>query len=434
MNRRSFLKTAAVTSFAALALPNWLAHAAPERPGGRRPNIIVILADDVGLGDLGCYGGRFKTPAIDALAAGGTRFEYSYATPLCGPSRCQLLTGRYPFRTGLNSNGRSTAVNPTREVMIPTMLKKAGYVTACVGKWGQIALGPREWGFDESLSFLGNGRYWREQTKDYIVNGKPAELLPGQYLPDLMHKFLVDFLTRHKAEPFFVYYPLSHVHTPIVRTPDSQPGADGKQLYADNIAYMDKLVGQLVSELERLQVRDNTLVIFAGDNGSRNQSTLNGRPIFGTKETLLEGGSRVPLIANWPGTTPAGRVNHDLTDFSDFFATIGELGGATLPTGVTLDSRSFAPQLKGQKGEPREWVYVELNGAAYVRDARFKLTNAGAFFDLKDAPFAELPVPADTTDDAARAVRKRLQAVLDQHPAAPASGVHGGAKAAGPPK
>ena len=415
---------------AALSLPKWLAAATTEIPAGRRqPNIIMILADDVGLGDVGCSGGPVKTPHLDALAAGGTRFEYSYAEPLCGPSRCQLLTGRYPFRTGLNSNGRSNAIHPNREIMIPTVLKKAGYVTASVGKWGQMALGPGEWGFDEYLVFPGNGRYWREQTKEYTVNGKNTELLEGQYLPDLMHQFLAEFLTKHKAEPFFVYYPLSHIHTPIVRTPDSQPNASSEQLYADNIVYMDKLVGQLIAELERLKLRDKTLVIFAGDNGSRGSSAINGRPIHGRKETLLEGGSRVPLIVNWPGTTPAGVVNHDLTDFSDFFATFSELGGATLPPGVTLDSHSFAPQLKGQKGEPRDWVYVELNGDNYVRNARFKLTHTGALFDMKDAPFAEIPVPADTTDDAARSARKQLQKVLDQHPAAAPAGVHGKAKA-----
>lgn len=415
---------------AALSLPNWLAAATAETPGRRRPNIIMILADDVGLGDVGCYGGPFHTPHLDALAAGGMRFEYSYAAPLCGPSRCQLLTGQYPFRTGLNSNGRSTRIHPSRQIMIPTVMKKAGYVTASVGKWGQMAFGPGEWGFDEYLVFPGNGRYWREQTTEYTVNGKPTDLPEGQYLPDIMHQFLTDFLTHHKDDPFFVYYPLSHIHTPYVRTPDSQPNPSTQQLYIDNLAYMDKLIGQLIAELERLKLRDNTLVIFAGDNGTRGSSTIHGRPIHGSKDTLLEGGSRVPLIVNWPGTTPAGTVNHDLTDFSDFFATFSELGGAALPTGVTLDSRSFAPQIKGQPGTPRDWVYVELNGANYVRNARYKLTNTGALYDLKDAPFAEIPVAADTTDPEAQTARKQLQKILDQHPAAPASGSAGRAKPA----
>jgi arylsulfatase A len=122
------------------------AHSAMAAPATKKhPNIILILTDDVGLGDIHCYGGPFNTPNIDKLASGGTQFTYCYATPLCGPSRCELLTGRYPFRTGLNSNQSKNAVSPKREVMIPTVMKEAGYVTASVGKWGQIAGGPGDW-------------------------------------------------------------------------------------------------------------------------------------------------------------------------------------------------------------------------------------------------------------------------------------------------
>jgi arylsulfatase A-like enzyme len=125
-----------------------------------KPNIIFILSDDVGLGHIGCFGGdTFKTPNIDALAAGGTRFERCYSTPLCGPSRAQILTGRYPFRTGMISNSSGGAMKPANEVMIPTVLKKAGYVTASVGKWNQLPLQPGDWGFDEYLRFPGSGRY-----------------------------------------------------------------------------------------------------------------------------------------------------------------------------------------------------------------------------------------------------------------------------------
>jgi arylsulfatase A len=200
-----------------------------------RPNIILILSDDVGLADVHCFGGHYHTPNIDKLASEGTRFKSCYTTPLCGPSRCQLLTGRYPFRTGLNSNQSSDAVDPSRETMIPTVLKAAGYVTASDGKWGQICLGPGEWGFDEYLVFPGSGRYWREQTKSYTVNGKQHDLPAGKYLPDIMHQFAVDFINRHHVQPFFLYYPMSHIHVPIVRTPDSKPGADADQLYTDNI-------------------------------------------------------------------------------------------------------------------------------------------------------------------------------------------------------
>ena len=393
------------------------------------PNIILILSDDVGIGDVHCYGGPYNTPHIDALAAGGMRFEYSYATPLCGPSRCQVLTGRYPFRTGLINNNRwhPTAARkksfPDHEIMIPTMMKTAGYTSASIGKWGQMKLDPGQWGFDECLTYPGSGRYWREQTKYYTLNGKEQDLPSGKYLPDIMHRFLVDFIARHKDKPFFVYYPMTHIHDPILPTPDSGQETDRRRLYAANIEYMDKLVGQLIAELDHLHLREKTLVLFSGDNGSAGTAKVNGRAINGYKGHLLEGGSRVPLIANWPGVTPAGTVNHDLTDFSDFFATFAELGGAKLPTGVTLDSHSFAARLKGQKGSPRRWVYVELDGKSYVRDARFKLTNGGELFDLSDAPFQEIPLTGDTTETIA--ARARLQAVLDQHPAAPGDETRG---------
>ncbi|MCY2931689.1 MAG: sulfatase-like hydrolase/transferase, partial [Planctomycetota bacterium] len=389
-----------------------------------KPNIIFILSDDVGLGDTGCYGGPFQTPHLDALAAGGTRFEYCYSTPLCGPSRCQFLTGRYPFRTGLINNQSHNAVSPTREVMIPTVLNKAGYSTASVGKWGQIALGPGPWGFDEYLVFPGSGRYWREQTTHYQVNGRRKPLPAGTYLPDVMHEFLVEFITRRKDRPFFVYYPMSHIHGPIVPTPDSKAGASKAQLYADNIEYMDKLVGKLMGELGRLGLRKKTLVLFSGDNGTArfgaDAATVNGKAISGRKATMLEGGSRVPLIAAWPDVTPAGKVRGDMIDFSDFFATVAELGGAALPAGVTLDSHSFAPQLKGRPGDPRQWVYVELNGKSYVRDRRYKLTNDGRMFDLKNAPCEEVPIPAAAADAGAQSARQRLQQILTDHPAAPA--------------
>lgn len=419
MNR--LVTGALMLSFAAATAE--LTRGADSPASTARPNIILILSDDVGISDVHCSGGPFKTPNIDALAAGGTRFEYCYATPLCGPSRCQLLTGRYPFRTGLINNQSRNAIDPRREVMIPTVLKKAGYVTASVGKWGQMCLGPGQWGFDEYLVFPGSGRYWRKQTNHYNVNGSQQDLPAGKYLPDLMHQFLVDFITHHKDQPFFVYYPMSHIHGPIVRTPDSQPGADKEQLYADNIEYMDKLVGKLVEELDRQHLRDKTLLLFTGDNGTARfgaaTRTVNGQRVYGQKGTMLEGGSRVPLVVSWPGVTPAGKVNHNLTDFSDFFATFVELGGAQLPEGVTLDSHSFAAQIKGEKGTPRDWVYVELNGKSYARDARFKLTNGGELFDLSEAPFKEILVPKDTTDSAAVAARKNLQAVLDEHPARP---------------
>ncbi len=376
-----------------------------------RPNLIFILSDDVGLGNISCYGGHFKTPNIDALAKGGTRFEYCYANPVCGPSRATSLSGRYVFRTGMLTNGYTDRMRKD-EILMPKVLKPAGYVTAAVGKWDQLPLQPAEWGFDEYLRFEGSGKYWSSQVKTYIQSGA-AKLLGDKYLPDVMHEFLVDFMSRHKDHPFYVHYAMSHMHAQILKTPDSKPGS--KDFYADNNAYMDKLVGQLVAALDKLGLREKTLLVFVGDNGTAHQNapaaTVDGRAISGMKGTMLEGGSRVPLIVNWPGTTPSGRVLKDLTDFTDFLPTFAELAGAKLP-GVKLDGHSFAAQIKGQPGTPRDWIYVQLAGDRYVRDARWKLTGDGNFFDLKEAPFKELAVPADTADPAAKAARAKLQAAL----------------------
>ncbi|MGZ4961401.1 MAG: sulfatase-like hydrolase/transferase [Limisphaerales bacterium] len=392
-----------------------------------KPNIILILSDDVGLGNISCYGAdKFKTPHIDAMAKAGTRFTYSYAAPLCGPSRCELLTGRYAFHTGMTGNDSGSSIKPKNEMMIAKILKPAGYVSASSGKWGQLPFQPSDFGFDEYFRFQGSGVYWKGdhagQNKDkpndrtfYTVNGVTKTLHSKEYMPALVHEFAINFIRKHKDEPFFLYYPMVHIHEPMRQTPDSTP--ESKDFFAENITYMDKLVGKLMDELDALKLREKTLVFFAADNGTAHKdsdrSTLNGRHINGHKGELLEGGSRVPLIVNWPGTTPPGVVNNDLTDFSDIVPTIAEIAGAKLPDGVTIDGHSFAAQIRGEKGQPRDWVFVELGNKWYVRDSHYKLTKGGDLFDLSDAPYEEKPFTS-TTDNEPKAARQRLQAVLDK--------------------
>ena len=391
-----------------------------------KPNIIFILSDDLGIGSVSSYGAdNFKTPNIDKLADSGLRFEHCYASPLCGPSRALLLTGRYAFRTGMTSNQTGSLLTPANEIMIPKVLNQSGYVTAQAGKWNQLPLQPGDWGFDEYLRFQGSGKYWNTQrgARTYTVDGKETPLLDGEYLPDKMHDFVVDFIKRHKNQPFYIHYAMSHIHQPILPTPDSAPGS--AQLYKDNVVYMDKLVGKLVAELDRQKLRDKTLIIFASDNGTapkfKERCTVHGKSLSGCKNTMLECGALVPMIASWPGTVPAGKVSQNLVSFCDFFPTFAELAGAKLPKGVTIDGRPFTPLLYGETGGNwmRDWIFVLLRREWYDRDMSWKLNQSGELFDMRNAPYTEPLVLANTQDPDALAARQRLQAVLNQlNPAA----------------
>lgn len=384
-----------------------------------KPNIIFILADDYGVGEVSAYGAdNYKTPNIDALARGGTRYTHAYTPSLCGPSRATILTGRYLFRTGATNQDATGRFTPVAETMMPTILKSAGYVTAAVGKWGQLPLGPGEFGFDQHLKFQGSGAYWntQEKAKTYLVNGKVIPLKDKEYLPDVMDRFVTDFITKNHDKPFYLYYSLSHVHTEILPTPDSAP--DSKDIYADNVAYMDKLVGKLIAELERQHLRENTLIVFFGDNGTANgradNAMIGGRRLDGAKGSMLEGGSLEPLIVNWPGVTPAGKVRGDMIDSTDFVPTFAEIAGAKLPEKKIIDGRSFAASIRGDSNQAREWVYLQLARQWYVRSAAWKLTQAGELFDMSDAPFSEKLVLADAKIPAAIAARQQLQAALNQ--------------------
>lgn len=386
-----------------------------------KPNIIFILADDYGVGEVGCYGAdNYQTPNIDRLAREGLRYTNAYTVPLCGPSRAQLLTGRYPFRTGATNQDATGQFTPAAETMMPKVLRQAGYVTAAIGKWGQLPQGPAEFGFDRHLKFQGSGAYWNTQKKaeTYELDGKKVPLRDKEYLPDIMHRMAVDFITENRSRPFYLYYSLSHVHTDILPTPDSVPGSKDQTLYDDNVRYMDKLVGQLLTELERLKLREKTVIVFMGDNGTTNgradRATIGGRRLAGAKGSMLEGGGLEPTIVSWPGVIPAGSVSRDMVDSSDFFPTFAELAGAKLPEKTIIDGHSLAPQWRGQKSQPRSWAFNQLARSWYVRETGWKLNQSGELYDMSDAPFSEKLVPADTKDPAAIAALTRLQAALTQ--------------------
>jgi arylsulfatase A len=229
-----------------------------------------------------------------------------------------------------------------------------------------------------------------------------------EYMPDLMHERAVRFLKASQDKPFFLYYSLVHVHGDIQPTPDS--AADSNDLFGDNILYMDKLVGKLVAELDAMKLREKTLIIFMGDNGTgKGQtplSTIGGRAHSGMKGSMLECGGLVPMIANWPGKTPAGKVSADLIDSSDFLTTFAELSGGALPKDTIFDGHSMAPQFRGEAGAPREWVFNQLAAMWYVRDAKWKLNEKNELYDMREAPFAEKLVTGD------HPARAKLAAVL----------------------
>jgi arylsulfatase A len=383
----------------------------------KKPNIIFILADDLGIGNISCYGSdQFKTPNIDKLASTGMRFTHGYTAPLCGPSRALILTGRQPFRTGTTNQDRVGKLEPSKEICLPSVLKTAGYTSLMVGKWSQFPLQPSDFGFDQYMRFQASGKYWNTQpaNKSYTKNGEIVPLLDGEYLPDLMHNQVVDFISKNKNKPFFAYYSMSHIHGEILPTPDSKP--DSKDLYTDNINYMDKLVGKLVKALDSLKMRQNTIIVFVGDNGTAaegaSRATVQGKKLSGKKGDMLECGSLVPWIVNWKGGGQSGKVINDLVDATDWMPTFAALTGAKLPDNVILDGKSFAPQLKGEKGTPREWIFMELGNQWYVREEKWKLNRANELFDMRNAPFEEILIPADSKDEIAMSARQRLSAVL----------------------
>ncbi len=424
MDRRDFLQMTAAGA-ATLALARF--GLSGDEFKAKRPNVVLILADDLGYEALGCYGGKsYKTPCLDDMAKTGIRFEHCYATPLCTPSRVQLMTGRYGFR-----NYKAWATLDPKEKTLAQMLRAAGYATCISGKWqlGGGEKAPQNAGFDEHCLWQVEGadeKGERYHNAKLVLNGKPYKGIEDKYGPDVQSDFILNFIERNKNRPFFAYYPMCLPHAPFQKTPDSKPGTgttNNTEFFADMVAYADKLVGKVIAKLDALGLRENTLVIFIGDNGTdrRITSALGDRKVKGEKGRTTDAGTHVPMIVNWKGTTAPGKVCADLVDFSDFMPTLAEICGAKLPEGVTIDGRSFQPQIRGQVGQPREWIFCfydpklgNWTRKRYAQDKRWKLYDDGNLFDLRaDLPEAAPLVTAKDTAEMAEA-RRRLQAVLDK--------------------
>jgi arylsulfatase A len=410
-----------------LALLGGLAGAAEAR----RPNLILILADDLGYETLGANGGTsYRTPALDQLAATGARFTHCYAQPLCTPTRVQVMTGLSNARNYL----RFGIMDP-QAVTFAHLLKRAGYATGITGKWqlGRDVELPRKLGFDEYCLWQHTRRPPRYANPGLEINGVEKDFSRGEYGPDLIHDYALAFIARHRDVPFFLYYPMILTHAPYQPTPDSRtwdPGAKGEAVnqakahFGDMVAYMDKLVGQLVDKLGDLGLRKDTLILFTGDNGTGKgtRSMIGEREVVGGKGSTTAAGMHVPLIANWPGRVVAGNVCSDLVDTTDFLPTLLEAARAPPPDGVKLDGRSFLPQLRGERGRPREWIYswysprqgADLTVREFAFNPRFKLYRTGEFYDLSRDLEEAQPLAVGTLGGDAAAAARLLQGVLDQ--------------------
>lgn len=415
----------------------FVAVAVVSSASAKSPNIVLILADDVGREVLGCYGGTsYDTPNIDRMAARGVRFEHAYTMPMCHPTRTTLLTGQYPFRLGHPQWG--TFPRAAEQRTLVNLLKQAGYATAIAGKW-QLALlkddleQPHRLGFDEYCLYGWHEGPWYYQPHIWH-NGTLRTDIRNRYGPDVICDEVIDFLERNRRHPFFMFYSMELCHAETNDLDKPAPvGPHGRyDSYAEMVAKMDACVGRVIAAVERFGLREDTLVLFTTDNGTAAHtlvglegdrliyepvvSKLGDREIRGGKATLTDWGTRVPLIASRPGTIESGGECDDLVDVSDLLPTLVALtGGGQLPSGVKLDGQSIT-RLTGLGTAPRSWVFAEHEGRFFVRDRRWKLYSDGQFYDMEADPYENKPLDCGTLSSAARAgldELRRAQSELD---------------------
>ena len=408
-----------------LALSSLVALAAPTKT-----NVVFILIDDFGYECVTANGGEsYRTPVMDKLAATGVRLEQAHAQPLCTPTRVALMTG-------LNNKRNYTRfghLDPKQQTF-GHFFKAAGYATCVVGKWqlGSGLEGPGLFGFQENCLWQLIRRPGRYRNPGLEINGKEVDFKQNEYGPDIVNDYALDFITRQKDQPFFLYYPMMLTHSPYDATPDSpdylkaksEEGTKKIGHFPDMVAYTDKLIGKVIAKLEELKLRENTLVVIMGDNGTGGgtPSRFKGRDVTGGKGSSLIWGTHVPGIANWPGQLASGKVCADMIESADMLPTICEAAQVPIPADLKLDGRSFLPQLRGEKGNPKDALYVWYNPSGgpkaqyeFAHDAHFKLYADGRFFDTVADDREKTPLKDAELSAEAKAVRTKLQALLTTH-------------------
>ncbi|HOX39436.1 MAG TPA: arylsulfatase [Candidatus Brocadiia bacterium] len=396
ITRREALKAAAL---AAAGMPvATFSTACAAQPANAAPNIIFILADDLGYGDLGCYGQKqILTPNIDRMAAEGMRFTDCYSgSTVCAPSRCSLMTGYHTGHSRIRGNARVPLL--PEDVTVAKVLKQAGYATGIFGKWG---LGeadttgiPNRQGFDEWFGYLNQSHahnyypveLWDNEKQVTLEGNKDGK--KRQYSHDLVTEKALAFVNRKAGKPFFLYlaYTIPHANNELgavtgngMEVPDDAPYSDKpwpqqQKNHAAMITRMDKDVGRLLALMQKLGIDENTVVFFSSDNGPHKEGGAkpeffqSGGPLRGIKRDLYDGGIRVPMIARWPGRIKSGAVSDQIWAFWDFLPTAAELAGTKPPDGI--DGISMAPALLGGRQRDHEYLYWEFHEGGFFQAVR----------------------------------------------------------------
>ena len=402
----------------------------PSFAAPTKTNVVFILIDDFGYECVTANGGEsYRTPVMDKLAATGVRLDQVHAQPLCTPTRVALMTG-------LNNKRNYTRFGhlDSKQQTFGHFFKAAGYATCVVGKWqlGNELAGPALFGFEENCLWQLIRRPGRYRNPGLEINGKEVDFKQNEYGPDIVNDYALDFITRKKDQPFFLYYPMMLTHSPYDATPDSpdylkaksEEGTKKIGHFPDMVAYTDKLIGKVIAKLEELKLRENTLVVIMGDNGTGGgtPSRFKGRDVTGGKGSSLIWGTHVPGIANWPGQLAAGKVSADMIEAADMLPTICEAAQVPIPAELKIDGRSFLPQLRGEKGNPKDALYVWYNPSGgtkaqyeFAHDAHYKLYTDGRFFDTVADDREKTPLKDADLSAEAKAVRTKLQTLLDAH-------------------